>query len=46
MEIREKGYEIMGSVNGPNEGLPEYEVSEALLELVSRTQNQLSLQLN
>jgi hypothetical protein len=31
LQLREMGYEVVGPVNGPSEGYPEYEVSRAIL---------------
>jgi hypothetical protein len=37
LQLKEMGYEVAGPVNGPNEGYPEYEVCQAVLQaLVSR----------
>ena len=37
LQLKEMGYEVAGPVNGPNEGYPEYEVRQALLQaLMSR----------
>jgi hypothetical protein len=34
LQLREHGYEVMGPVNGPNEGYPEYEVPRTLLDML------------
>jgi hypothetical protein len=40
-QLKEMGYEAVGPVNGPNEGYPEYEVRQAVLQvLLSNRQSQ------
>jgi hypothetical protein len=34
LQLKDKGYKVVGPVNGPNEGYPEYEVPKALLQLL------------
>ena len=34
LRLREMGYEILGPVNGPNEGFPEYEVPKAWVDML------------
>jgi len=34
LQLKDMGYEVMGPVNGPNEGYPEYEVPRAMLEVL------------
>jgi hypothetical protein len=39
LQLKDKGYEAVGPVNGPNEGYPEYEVPKAMLQVLeSRSQ--------
>jgi hypothetical protein len=39
LQLKEMGYEVMGPVNGPNEGYPEYEVPSTMLKmLISESQ--------
>lgn len=41
LQLKEMGYEVGGPVNGPNEGYPEYEVRQAVLQvLISNRQTQ------
>ena len=38
LQLREMGYEVLGPVNGPNEGFPEYEVPKAMVDILTNRQ--------
>jgi hypothetical protein len=35
LQLREMGHEVVGPINGPNEGQPEYEVRQAVLRMLT-----------
>ena len=42
LQLKDMGYEALGPINGPNEGLPEYQVPKAWVEdLISHEQSQM-----
>lgn len=44
LQLKDMGYEVMGPVNGPSEGYPEYEVPRAMLAaLIAHSQTQSAL---
>src|SRR6266540_2018696 len=47
LQLQDMGYEVLGPVNGPNEGYPEYEIPKTMFEaLIAHTRLQNALKLN
>ena len=40
LQLKDMGYDVLGPVNGPNEGLPQYEVPKAWVDLISQSELQ------